>query len=396
MAEPRAGTVFVFSCRWSSSSSGGLQVPLDGRVDVGNPQGDVGPTGSCRPVDVFRLADRVRFRSITSPYQLFPLADGLVRPDVHTITGTFARVRRSARSGRCDAHEVLDVEVGGGRGVARGRLSRWRFRPHRPRWRCPRVRRSLVGAFTSPTAVKVLPGGDLLVLEKPGTLQRVAGERQRSIGRDDRRCAGDGERGLLSAALDPRSLRPGTIYVYASRSQVPGLRQHVVEVHDERRRSPASEQVLVDNIVWSATNHNGGTVEVGRDGFLYLSVGEGADTSRAQNLESLGGKILRITTTGQPAPGNPFLTQRATVRARGGQSAAACEEIYALGLRNPFRTAFDPNSTTTRFRINDVGREPGRRSTTAVGANYGWAPGRGRARTARPLAARPTRISPIR
>ena len=139
--------------------------------------------------------------------------------------------------------------------------------------------------------------------------------------------------------------------------------------------SPASEEVLVDNIAWAATNHNGGTVEVGRDGFLYLSVGEGAVMARAQDLASLGGKILRVTTTGQPAPGNPFLTAAGHGPcARAGQSAAVCDEIYALGLRNPFRTAFDPNSATTRFRINDVGAGAWEEvDDGSAGANYGWA-----------------------
>ena len=100
---------------------------------------------------------------------------------------------------------------------------------------------------------------------------------------------------------------------------------------------------------WTATNHNGGTVEVGRDGFLYLSVGEGAVTARAQDLASLGGKILRITTTGQPAPGNPFLTAAGHGPcARAGQAAAVCEEIYALGLRNPFRTRLRPELDARR------------------------------------------------
>ncbi len=231
---------------------------------------------------------------------------------------------------------------------------------------------TLVSSFSQPTSVKVLPGGDLLVMEKQGAIKRVAGNGTVStIGTVDV-CA-TGERGLLSAALDPSFATTGVIYVYATRP-VPGGCANTLSKFTISGNSIGSEQVLVDNIMWSATNHNGGSVEVGRDGFVYLSVGEGADTSRAQNLASLGGKILRITTTGQPAPGNPFLSAAGHGPcARMGQSAAVCDEIYAYGLRNPFRLAFDPNSATTRFRINDVGASTWEEvNDGAAGANYGW------------------------
>ena len=176
--------------------------------------------------------------------------------------------------------------------------------------------------------------------------------------------------------MDPSFATTGTIYVYATRTRSDGTCANTLSkfTMSGGAVAPASEQVLVDNIAWSATNHNGGTVEVGRDGNLYLSVGEGADTSRAQNLGSLGGKILRLTTTGQPAPGNPFLTAAGHGPcARAGQSASVCEEVYALGLRNPFRIAFDPNSATTRFRINDVGDSTWEEvDDGTAGANYGW------------------------
>ncbi len=236
---------------------------------------------------------------------------------------------------------------------------------------------SLVATFTQPTAVKVLPGGDLLVLEKQGTFRRVAldGTVSPAGSITPTVCAG-GERGLLSAALDPSFATTGTIYVYATRMGSGGTCANTLSkfTMSGGALSAASEQVLVDNIAWTATNHNGGTVEVGRDGFVYLSVGEGADTSRAQSLASLGGKILRLTTTGQAAPGNPYAAAAGHGPcARSGQAAPVCEEIYALGLRNPFRIAFDPNSPTTKFRINDVGDQTWEEVDDGIaGANYGW------------------------
>ncbi len=236
---------------------------------------------------------------------------------------------------------------------------------------------SLVATVSQPTAVKVLPGGDLLVLEKAGRLQRIgAGGAVTPAGDLSADVCAQGERGLLSAALDPSFATSGIVYIYATRPGGGGACANRLSKFTMTGGSldPASEQILVDNIAWSATNHNGGTVEVGRDGLLYLSVGEGADTSRAQSLSSLGGKILRITTSGAPAPANPFLAAAGHGRcARRGQSAAVCEEIYALGLRNPFRMAFDPNSATTRFRINDVGAGAWEEiDNGAAGANYGW------------------------
>jgi glucose/arabinose dehydrogenase len=235
---------------------------------------------------------------------------------------------------------------------------------------------TLIGTFTQPTSVEVLPGGDLLVFEKQGAIRRLAPNGTVStVGTIDvTGCAG-GERGLLGAAIDPAFPTNGVIYAYATRPTGVGCANTLSRFTiSGGTLVPGSEQVLIDNIVWAATNHNGGSVEVGRDGFLYLSVGEGAVTSRAQNLGSLGGKILRVTTSGQPAPGNPFLASPGHGPcARIGQSATVCEEVYAYGLRNPFRMAFDPNSATTRFRINDVGANTWEEVNDGIaGANYGW------------------------
>jgi glucose/arabinose dehydrogenase len=236
---------------------------------------------------------------------------------------------------------------------------------------------SVVAApFTRPTAVEVLPGGRLLVLEQSGAVKLVQTDGTVTLAGTLPVCfSSSQERGLLSVALDAGFATNGTVYIYRTH-QVDGVCTNTLAKFTMTgdTLNVGSEQTLISNIQWSNTNHNGGTVEVGRDGYLYLSVGEGAQQSRAQDLSSLGGKILRITTSGAPAPGNPFLAAAGHGPCADlGQAAAVCEEIYALGLRNPFRIAFDPNSTTTRFRINDVGAGTREEVNEGIaGANYGW------------------------
>ncbi len=149
--------------------------------------------------------------------------------------------------------------------------------------------------------------------------------------------------------------------------------------------SAASEQVLLDEIP-ATGNHNGGDLRFGNDGYLYVSVGDGGcdyegdsgcagqnDASRDRNV--LLGKILRITSAGGIPASNPFLgvgTARCNVT---GQVAAGttCQETFAWGLRNPFRFAFDPNTSGTRFYINDVGQGVWEEVDLGqAGADYGW------------------------
>jgi hypothetical protein len=79
--------------------------------------------------------------------------------------------------------------------------------------------------------------------------------------------------------------------------------------------------------------HNGGSLEFGADGLLYVGTGEDTQGSPAQNLDDFRGKVLRITTDGNPAPGNPFT------------GSAARSRVWAFGLRNPFRFALRPGPT---------------------------------------------------
>ncbi len=247
----------------------------------------------------------------------------------------------------------------------------------------------VVGGLAAPTAVEPVPDGRLLVLQKGGQIRIVQHDGSVVTAATLPVCT-NSEMGLLSIALDADFAANGHVYVFRTRPGAGGscAQSARAEVLSRFTMSgnlidPASEVVLIDNVLAWGGNHNGGTVEVGNDGFLYLSIGDSGSDPRpggppaAQDLSILNGKILRITTSGAAAPGNPLLGDpNAAPCATAGLAAPpsrVCAEIFAWGLRNPFRIAFDTNTGATRFRINDVGQNTWEEiDEGAIGANYGW------------------------
>jgi glucose/arabinose dehydrogenase len=111
----------------------------------------------------------------------------------------------------------------------------------------------------------------------------------------------------------------------------------------------------------SAQIHQGGALDFGNDGKLYLSTGDNATPGNAQSLGNLFGKVLRINKDGTIPTNNPFYAT-----ASGNNRA-----IWALGLRNPFKFAIKPGTST--IFINDVGEDTWEEiNQGAAGANYGW------------------------
>ncbi len=245
------------------------------------------------------------------------------------------------------------------------------------------------------TTVEALPDGRVVVLEKNGRLLRV----------DDRNGSSEvttlanfsvcsnSERGLLGFALDPAYVTSGFVYVYRTvTSGEPGGCHNRVSrfFMDENGLDLGSELFLVDKISSVAGNHNGGDIEVGNDGYLYIAVGDAGSDPRgdsgsaggndaAQDRSLLNGKILRVDrSTGFAAPDNPFVNEAGATdcRVRGNSPATPrtnCKEIFAYGLRNPYRFAFDPNTSATRFFVNDVGQGDREEVDEAfAGANFGW------------------------
>ena len=189
--------------------------------------------------------------------------------------------------------------------------------------------------------------------------------------------AESGERGFFAIAFHPNYGANGYFYLhYTSRPNGDvTIARYQVSADDPNRADPESGQVLL-SIQHPNDVHNGGGLEFGPDGYLYISTGDGGGLEdgdldgNAQNLTSLLGKVLRIdvdTDDGQPyviPESNPFADQD---NARG--------EVWAYGLRNPWRISFD--SENGDFYISDVGSgsveeinvEP---AGDPGGNNYGW------------------------
>ena len=194
------------------------------------------------------------------------------------------------------------------------------------------------------------------------------------------------EMGLLGATVDPLFGSNGFVYLYYTRDKGGTCVNRVSRfTMSGSTIAMATEAVLVDEIPAPNGNHNGGDVRFGNDGYLYVSVGDGAcdyagggcyaSNDAARDQHALVGKILRITSTGDIPPTNPFQgagTARCNIT---GQTTAGnkCQETFAWGLRNPFRFAFDPNAAGTRFFINDVGDGAWEEVDEGqAGADYGW------------------------
>ncbi len=259
---------------------------------------------------------------------------------------------------------------------------------------------TLVTTVSSPTTVVGLPDGRVVVLSKGGAVRIIdqAGALLPAAITFGGTCT-NSEQGLLGFATDPAFSVNGFVYIYRTRSVGVSVAIPSGCVNRVSRFTMAgnsiiggSEVVLVDNLPTNPGNHNGGDLEVGNDGFLYISVGDGACNARtqatscdngqntaAQDLSLLNGKILRVDrNTGFAPPSNPLtgFPGATDCRMRGGNAATPttwCKEIYAWGLRNPYRFAFDTNTGTTRFNINDVGQNKREEVDLGqAGANYGW------------------------
>lgn len=220
----------------------------------------------------------------------------------------------------------------------------------------------VVGGLEVPWALAFLPGGGMLISERPGRIRLFREGRLSTYA--ELPVYRRGESGLLGLALHPRF--PEAPYVYAYRTvEEGGLRNQVVRLRHLGERG-VRERVILDGIPARPHGlHSGGRIAFGPDGMLYVTTGEGYERALAQDLSSLGGKILRLTPEGEPAPGNPFLGRPGTR-----------PEIWSYGHRNPQGLAWHPETGELFASEHGPSGEQGygydEINLIRPGGNYGW------------------------
>ena len=251
-------------------------------------------------------------------------------------------------------------------------------------------------SFVLPTAAAFTPDGRIFVAQKGGAIKVVKNGvllAEPLLEISDINTFGD--RGLLGLAVDPNFASNGYIYVSYAHENSPGVNfagpktgriVRFTVVGDTA--SESSKYVLVGNVGGTVANpscedyadtadciasdsnsHSVGGLRFGPDGKLYASLGDGADFAaadtralRAQNIDALAGKVLRINTDGTGPADNPFFN---------GDPNANRSKVYAFGVRNMFR--FNFNELTGKLYGGDVGWGDWEEVNEIVpGANYGW------------------------
>ena len=226
--------------------------------------------------------------------------------------------------------------------------------------------------FNSPLLLLQEPGanGRFLVVERDGTIQAVRNDAAAPFLDIRARVSAIGEGGLLGLALAPGWPGDSTAYLsYTTPSaQSPANLRSTLSRMQSRdggaTLDPATEAILF-TVEQPFTNHNGGNVVFGPDGYLYFGLGDGGSEGdpmgNAQNLGVVLGKLLRLDpATGRAPSSNPFVS-----------TAGARPEIYAYGLRNPWRFSFDRQ--TGKLWLGDVGQDLYEEiDIVQPGLNYGW------------------------
>ncbi|MFO0585575.1 MAG: PQQ-dependent sugar dehydrogenase [Anaeromyxobacter sp.] len=243
--------------------------------------------------------------------------------------------------------------------------------------------------FSSPIAMLQAPGDTSrwFVVEQGGTVQTFASADATSVKTPfvdvtDRLTAG-GELGLLAMAFHPAWPATKEVFLYYTAPAAGGkplrsvLSRFTTVGGGTAALDPASEQIVLE-VAQPFSNHNGGNIAFGADGYLYFGLGDGGDGgdpgNRSQNLNLLLGKFIRIDVAGTGAgykipADNPYAANPKC--GLGVTATAPCPETWAFGFRNPWRWTFDRE--TGQLWAGDVGQNAYEEvDVVEKGKNYGW------------------------
>lgn len=218
----------------------------------------------------------------------------------------------------------------------------------------------VANGLTNPTAFAFAPDGRIFICQQAGNVRVIKNNALLPTPFVSLSVHTDGERGLLGIAFDPDFASNQFVYLYHTLAD--GSRNRITRFTANGDVSVAgSAQIILDLDPLNASFHNGGAMNFGPDGKLYVAMGENSVGTNAQNLNTYHGKLLRINADGTVPTGNPY--------ADGSEQR---KRVWAHGLRNPFTFCFQPG--TGKLYVNDVGNvlwEEINDATTG-GLNFGW------------------------
>jgi glucose/arabinose dehydrogenase len=236
---------------------------------------------------------------------------------------------------------------------------------------------TVVSGLTSPVDLQFSndSSGRMFIVQQAGSIRIV---NNGSLGATPflditAKVSSGGEMGLLGLAFHPQFTQNHLFYIHYDRTVAGQIQSVIAEYHvsagDANLADPNSERILL-TVDQPFSNHKGGQIVFGPDGFLYIGFGDGGSggdpMGNGQNLQTMLGKMLRIDVNSQSGgkqyaipPSNPF--------ANGG----GLPEIFAYGLRNPWRFSFERSGT--RLFVGDVGQDAFEEVDILEGGkNYGW------------------------
>lgn len=203
-----------------------------------------------------------------------------------------------------------------------------------------------------PWEIAFLPNGELLVTERPGRVLKIGADRQIYEIQGVRHV---GEGGLLGMAIHPNFTNNSFVYLYLT-STSNGSIVNRVERYQLENDSLSGREVILQGIK-GAPNHDGGRIEFGPDGYLYIATGDAQQPSLSQDTSSLNGKILRVRDNGSIPPDNPF-----------------GNAVYSYGHRNVQGLTWDSEGRLWATEHGRSGVLSGLDELNLIepGKNYGW------------------------
>ncbi len=252
------------------------------------------------------------------------------------------------------------VVVGVGGFLLKDNIKQWFFKPTESK-----IESGIVSTETNEESIEIvaenldtpwglvyLPNGDLLVSERSGSLKRI-GQNGQSYSIEGVKETSEG--GLLGVALHPKFADNNFVYLYITNEDNQALSNKIdrYELVDD---TLVKSKTLIENIPGSQI-HDGGRIAFGPDGYLYVTTGDAGVASNAQDVDSLAGKILRMTDEGAAPEDNPFGNY-----------------TYSYGHRNPQGIAWDDQGRLWETEHGPSGTETGNDELNLIekGGNYGW------------------------